>query len=450
MVRYMAWGFDDLRNYGPPAGDYKLVPLPPQTGRLSLGTNGEVTTIQTLANLSFSGTTSLSGGTLTVKLSLKNESTRVLFAPKVLVTNTVGGWSNSDGVFATFPYRAYGAAIAPGSSSTATWTFTGVSAGSSLTVDVDVRDGFIITATTRDTVTAGRIVDFSTGKLVATLQAGPTGQGGGAQTTRGGITPDGRLVIGARTTATVSSFDLATGKRILATTLRAQKAHVPQIAVDRSGSAAYVLVAEGHPNSVNNNGGSLTQLVRLDTATLTESGRLSLDISRNRDITISADSKTLLVSTGVTAKGVIVVDLQTFTIKTRILPGFRVQTALFTNDGNSIVCVGEQVAVFRSSDGMRTALHTTPGVNGKVLRAAFSSPTKLWIGRRNETATIDIVDGTSQLFATVPARMLDFFDDKIYVSNGSTVSKLALDGAVETTLTGMTNLDGHWLGRSPF
>jgi len=451
MVRYLAWAYDDLHNYGPPAGDYQLVPIPPQTGRLVItASNGEVATSIQPSHISFTGAATLSGSTLTVKLSMKNETSRVLFAPKVLVTNGLGTWSNSDGVVATFPYRAYGGALVPNTSNIATWTFTGASAATTITLDVDVRDGLVLTGTTRDTVTAGRILDFSTGKLVATLQAGPTGQGGGAQTTRGGITPDGRLVIGARTTATVSSFDLATGKRIMGTTLRPQKAHVPQLVLDKSGSAAYVLVAEGHPQSVNNNGGSQTQLVRLDTATLTERGRLSLDISRNRDIAISPDGKTIAIATGVTAKGVIVVDLPTFTIKTRLLPGFRAQCVLFSPNGTQIVVVGEQIALYNTSDAMRTALFTTPGTNGKVLRASFSAPDTLWIGRRNESATININTSATQVFTTLQARMLEFFDDKIYTSSGITISRVALTGVVETTLIGATNLDGHWLGRSPF
>ena len=451
MVRYLAWAYDDLHNYGPPAGDYQLVPIPPQTGRLVINAgNGEVTATIQPSHISFVGSATLNGSTLTVNISVKNETTRALFAPKVLVTNGLGTWSNSDGVFATFPYRAYGGAIIPNTSNVATWTFTGASAATTITLDVDVRDGLVLTGTTRDTVTAGRILDFATGKLVTTLQAGPTGQGGGAQTMRGGITPDGRLVIGARTTATVSSFDLATGKRILGTTLRPQKAHVPQLVLDKSGSAAYVLVADGHPQSVNNNGGSLTQLVRLDTATLTERGRLARDVSRNRDIAISPDGKTLVIATGVTAKGVIVVDLPTFTIKTRILPGYRAQCVVFSPSGTELVVVGEQIAIYNLSDGMRTALFTTPGTNGKVLRAAFSSPEMLWIGRRNESATINITTAATQVFTTLQARMLDFFDGKIYTSIGTTISRVALDGVVETTLPGATNLDGHWLGRSPF
>lgn len=451
LVRYLAWAFDDLHNYGPPAGDYELVPVPPQTGQLTISAgNGEVTMAIQPSHVSFTGTATLSGSTLTVKLAMKNETSRVLFAPKVLVTNGVGSWSNSDGTFATFPYRAYGAAIAPGGSSSATWTFTGASAGTTITLDVDVRDNTILMGGLRGNTTAGYVTDFATGKIVAQLQAGPTGQGGNAMTTRGGITPDGRVIVGGRTTPTVSAFDLATGKRLLGTTLRAQKAHVPQLALDRSGSAVYALLAEGHPVGVNFNGGSQTQLVRLDAATLTENGRLDLEVSRNRDITISPDGKTLVIATGVTAKGVIVVDLPTFTIKTRLLPGFRAQSALFTPDGASIVAVGEQIAVFDAGDFARTALYTTPGTNGKVLRGAFSSATTLWIGRRGESATIDIRSGDTQLFATIQARMLEIFDGKLYASGSSTISRFALDGTPDGTLGTGGALSGHWIGRSPF
>ena len=451
MVRYVAWAYDNLYNYGPPAGDFALVPIPPQTGRLVISAAaGTVMPMVAPSYLTISGTATLSGSTLSAKITMRNDTTRVLFAPKLLVTSATPSWSNSDGTHETFPYRAFGAAILPGSSATQTLTFTGAAANTTITLDVDVRDGYIVTATTRDTVTAGRIVDFATGKLLLQLQAGPTGPNGGAMTMRGGITPDGRVLVGARTTATVSAFDLASGKRLLGVTLKSQKSHVPQVILDKSGSAAYALVAEGHPQSSNNTGGGQTTLVRLDAATLTESGRLPLDTSRNRDIAISADGKTMLVATGVTAKGVIVIDLPTFTIKTRILPGFRTQVAMFSPDGGSILAIGEQIAVYSIGDGNRTALFTTPGTNGKVLRAAFATPNILWIGRRNETGTIDLRDGTTQLFTTLQGRMLELYDGKMYTASSSVVSKVALDGTVETTLPGFTNLDGHWLGRSPF
>jgi len=455
LVRYVAWAFDDLHNYGPPAGDYALVPIPPQTGQLAVSAGtGQVTATLAASHLGLTGAAALAGSTLTVKLTVRNNTSRVLFSPKLLLTNDPAGvsWTDSDGTLDGRPYRAYGAAIPPGASTTRSWTFDGASSTTALTMGLELRDGPVMTATAWDTSTAGAIVDLATGEVVQMLSTPTTGPGGNSMTQRGGITPDGRMIVGARTSGSVSSFDLSTGKRLLTSTLRPQKSYVAQVILDRSGSAAYALVAEGHPYSINNNGagtGTLTDLVRLDTATLTENGRLALGASRNRDGNLSPDGRTLVIATGVTTKGVIVVDLTTFTIKARILPGFRPQCALFSPDGASIVVVGEQVASYSAATLARGPLLTTPGINGKVVRAVFGDPDTLWIGRRGESATIDLRTGATTLFTSIPGRLLDAFDGKVYAGANGTVQQLDRNGAVGASID-FPNLDGHWLGRSPF
>jgi hypothetical protein len=454
LVRYVAWSFDNLHNYGPPAGDYALVPVPPQTGRVTVnaGTGAVAATIAP-SHVALSGTATLAGSTLTLKLTVRNDTGRVLFAPKLVLTGTPAGgtWSNADGMLAGSPYRAYGAAIPTGGVATRSWTFTGASSTTTLALDLDLRDGQILTTATRDEATGGRIFDLATGKPVQTLATAPTGPRGKSTTTRGGITPDARMIVGSRNSGTVSSFDLSTGKKLLTTTLRAQKAHVPLVILDRSGSAAYALLADGHPYSSNTNGdgtGTPTTLVRLDAATLTESGRLSLDASRNRDADLSPDGRTLLITTGVAGRGVIVVDLETFTIKGRILTGSRPQCAVFSPDGASIAVVGEQIAVYQASDLSRGATFPTPGVNGKVMRAVFSGPSTLWIGRRNELAKIDLGTGATNLFTTIQGRLLDVVDGKV-LAGSFAVQQLSPAGVVESTIT-VPNLRGHWIGRSPF
>lgn len=451
LVRYVAWAFDDLLNYGAPAGDYQMVAVPPQSGRIEIdAAAGTVSTVTAPSHLTLSGTAALAGTTLTVQLALRNDTTRVMFAPKLLLSSALTGvvWSDSSGTFETKPYKAYGAAIMPGTSATATWTFTGASSATQLTLDLDFRDGRVMTASNWDQTTAGSIVDFATGAAVQELAPPPTGQGGDGMARGGGITPDGRLLVGARTAGVVSSFDLVTGQRLLSATLRPQKSHVPVLILDHSGSAAYAIVSEGHPNNVYDSGGSEGTLVRLDAATLVESGRLVLGIGRNRHMSISPDGKTLLISTGLTTQGVIVIDLPTFSIKQRILPEFRPNSALFTPDGTTIVVVGEQVALYK--DGMRTALYPTPGTNGKVLGAALGDPGILWIGRRGEIANINLETGVSNLFTLKPSRMLEVYDGKVYIGYQATMTRLDFAGTIETTLPGFTNLDGHWIGRSPF
>ncbi len=454
LVRYVAWAFDDLHNYGPPAGDYALVPVPAQVGRITVNAGtGAVTSTIAPPHAALTGSATLAGSTLTLKLTVRNDTSRVLFAPKLLLTSTPQGgtWTNADGTFDNEPYRAYGAAIPPGAGALRTWTFTGVSGGATLTLDLDLRDGPVLTGTTgRSRTTAGRILDLATGGPVLDLGTPAVGPGGNSMTRRGGITPDGRLLVGSRTSGTVSSFDLATGKRIATATLRPPKTQVPQLILDRSGSAAYALVSEGHPRN-NNNGaatGTATTLVRLDAATLAESGRLELDASRNRDIALSPDGRTLLVATDVTSKGVIVVDLTKLEIRARILAGFRPQCAVFSPSGDQIVVVGEQIAIYSASDLKQVRTLPTPGTGGKVVRAAFGGPDTLWIGRRNDTARIDLVTGAASAFA-ISGRMLEVFDGKVYVGSGAAVRQLDAAGNVVSTLA-LPNLSGHWLGRSPF
>ena len=453
LVRYAAWAFDNLYNYGPPAGDYELVPVPAQTARITISGAGTVSIITAPSSTTLSGSATLAGSTLTVQLSVRNDTTRVLFAPKVVVTSAINGvtWANSTGTIGTQRYRTYGAAITPGTTASEAWVFTGASANTSVTLDLEIRDNPVLTATVRSETTTGSIVDPVTGANVLALAGGPSGQGGNAQSTHGGITPDGRLITGARTAGAVSSFDLVTGTRLLTTTLRAQKSHAPQVILDRSGSTAYALIADGHPNNVNNAGGSDTELVRLDTATLTENGRLLLGKSRNRSIDLSPDGKTLIVASGLGPQGVYVVDLPTFQIRRQIVPTFRAQAALFSADGANIIVVGEQVASYTTNEGTLGPAYPTPGVNGKVVRAVLgTAPNELWVGRRGELAKVDLATGTSQLFPTIPARTLGVFDGKVYAGSGSVMKRLDANGVEETQVAGFTELDGHWIGRSPF
>lgn len=456
LIRYVAWAYDDIYNYGPPASDYSLVAVPPQVGTVNVDAGaGTVTVAGTPSYLTVSGTAELNGSTLTVALSIRNDTTRVLFAPKLLLTNTPAGvtWSNPDGALDTLPYRAYGGALPPGTPVSKTWTFTGASAATTFSLTFDLRDNPVLTATLQSVSVSGEVVDVVTGESVQLLRAGPRGDGGNAMTQGGGITPDGRLVVGARMAGVVSSFDLAFGNRLLSTTLRPQKSHVPLVTLDRTGLAAYAFVAVDHPNrAYDDGGGSPTELVRLDTATLTENGRIDVGTSRNRCAALSPDGRTLIAATGLTQEGIIVIDLGTFEIKQRLTPPFRAQCALFTPDGSSIVAVGEQVAIYNAAELTLDQMWTTPGTNGKVMRVAFESPNLLWIGRKNELGRIDLRDGTGEVFPTVSSvRMLDIFDDKVYVGGSNDeVSRLDLTGAVELTLPGFTDLRGHWIGRSPF
>jgi hypothetical protein len=437
--------------------------MPAQTATVTVVANTASTFTVTTppATLDLTGDAQLSGTTLTVHMNLRNDTTRTLYAPKLVLKTALPGstaFTNNDGDYNTKPYRAYGAALQPATSTQQTWTFTNVTSGTTLTLGLDIVDGPIVIAGQFSSDTAGEIADYTTGVTLATLSAAPSGNGGRSMVNRGGITPDGKLICGGRTAGAISRYDLATGSRELTATLKPQKAHVPQLILDKSGTAIYALLAEGHPYNINNNSataGANTELITLDAGSLEIGARLDLGPSRNRDMQISPDGRLLLVTTGLTAQGVILIDLTSLTIKQRIIPPFRPQTALFAADG-SIVIVGEQVAVY-TVEGNRTALWQTPGTNGRVVRAAFGSATLLWIGRRDELAKIDIRDGTGGV-VTLPGtsppslygRMLEVIDGKVYALTDNDLTRLdATAQTIEQTITINVN-SGHWFFRSPF
>ncbi|HUS27963.1 MAG TPA: chitobiase/beta-hexosaminidase C-terminal domain-containing protein [Kofleriaceae bacterium] len=467
LVRYIAWAFDDLHNYGPPAGDYAVVPMAAQSAAVSVTANTNatfsITTPPSLLNLTGDAQYTSGNQTLTVHLTLRNDTARVLYAPKLVLKTALPGTVafNKDGDYNAKPYRAYGAALLPAQTTQQTWTFTNVTSGTTLNLGLDFVDGQIAGTSAYRSDSAGQIVDFNTGVQLLQLAALPMGNGGDGMMIRGGFTPDGKLICGSRTAGAVSRYDLVSGSRELTAELKPQKAHVPAILLDKSGSAVYALLAEGHPYNINNNSataGATTELVMLDAGSLQIGARLPIGPSRNRGIEISPDGRLMLIATGLQAQGVIVVDLTQLTIKTRIIPPFRPQVALFAPDG-SIVIVGEQVAVY-TQEGNRTALWETPGTGGKVVRAAFGSPTLLWIGRRDQLEKLDIRDGVGSTVTLPPGnptpptlggRIVEVFDGKLYAMAGSDIVRLDANATtIEKTLDGFDDVDAHWFGRSPF
>jgi len=506
LVRYAAWAFDDLLNYGPPAGDYALVPIPTQMATIHVdAAAGTVNVTSPASHTMISGTTSFSAttGLLTVDLTMRNDTTRVLYGPKMVLTNTLplpngvasfNDDTTTDGTATGQPVRFFGGAILPGTTQAAAWKFKGANATTTMDLTLEIKNGPVLTAPVWDysSVTGGSIMDAeyptvrktvytgpgSTGPETITgemseIGAAPTGQGGGSMTTQGGFTPDGRLILGNRTSGTISSFDVQTGARLITTELRPQKAFVPRVVLDRSGSAVYALVADGHPYNIYQNGGGSTrsELVRLDATTLTVTGRLDIGNTRTRNIDISPDSRWLIVSTGITSLGVLVIDLSTFTIKTTIKPDFKPQAALFAPaiEGQpSVVVVGESAAIYRL-DGTLVRQDPVAGVTGKVVGAALGPNNKLWVAREDELVTNDLGTGVSTIIPVLTGWSVAIYGNEIYaygsyeypppnpppppapqIQMGQNIKRIDDTGAVLKSYFGWYSLDSHWVGRSPF
>jgi len=464
MVQYVAWGFDDLLNYGTPTGDFQTIAAPAQKGTLVINANGTVTTAgQPPPNVTLSGTAVVTpnGPTndVTLKLTLRNDTTRPLFAPKLFLTTSLIApvtWTDPTSTFApdgttTFPYRSYGAALLPGTANTQSWKFTGVNGA--LVLDLDVRDNRImmVSQQTGRGGDGGGVVDFATGLEIKRLTAGPGGNRGGFGRLGGAITPDGRAVFGARSSGTLVSWDLATGNRLATSAeLHPQKAHVPQLVLDRAGVVGYALVAEQHSRQAySGNSSQPTELIRFDAATLTEHGRISIGLSRNRDLRISTDNRHLLVSTGLTTPGVIVVDLEKFEVIHNVVTSGNAQTAIFTPDGTQFVAVGSEIETFGITDGIRVKNIALPASGNRVQRAEFNGPDELWVGRRDNFQKIDLRDNPDppQIFPQSGTRSFGVFEGKIYVGRGN-LTRFDTNGNSELNFS--VSARGHWLGRSPF
>ncbi len=453
LVRYVGWAFDNLHNYSAPAGDFALIDLGTQTAALTANTAGTVAITTPASHVTLTGTTTFNAGTLTVQLTMRNDSTRVLHAPKLLLTTTLPtgvSFANADGTVDTFPFRAYGAALQPGEPRTVTWTFTGVPAGS-FDVSVTVKDNPLIMMTNGTPATGGDVNDFATGQRVLALSSGPAGPRGGGGTSAGGFTLDGTVVFGSRTNGTLTSWDLSNGTKLTSKELRPQKAHTSQIVLDRSGSSGYALVAFNHMEGAYRSGARVaTELVQFDVATLSEHRKLSIGESRNRDLRISNDGKLMLISTGLTNPGVLVVDLETFKIVRNLTSSNRPEGAVFGPDDKTVAVAGTTLELFDGrAGGPPTRVLPIPQSSGRVFRVAFNGPNELWVGKRNSVVKFDLSTNTPTTNIFVfGARALDVFDGKIYSGNGSLV-RFDSAGTQDLSYT-ITNQRGHWLGRSAF
>jgi hypothetical protein len=461
MVRYVAWSFDDLLNYGPPAGDFVVVPLPPQRAKLLLDQgDGSLSTVNKPTNITFSGNVTFATGTLTAKLSMRNDSTRVLFAPKVFMTNTLPDgvvFESADGDAdigaGDVPFRAYGSALPPGAVVTLNWVFTGVAANTPLTIDLDVRDGPILLASSQSSSLAGSVVDLSVSRETDTLALGPGGTRGTFFSAGGGITPDGLVIMGSHSSGTITSWDLTTGNRVQVSELRPQKAHVAFALLDRSGSHGYALMGGGHAHEVYRNGTADTDLIRFDTATLAQTGSLAIGPSRNRDIRMSSDGRFLVVPTGVALTGAIVVDLDAFRVARNLTTGEKIEDVAFSPD-NTTVALASHAAIVLVDVRDGTVLETLPMPSGpinRMLKVTFNGTSELWVGRRQEVIkfSLDAEPPVAPLQLPFQGRLLESIDGKVVAGNSS-IDQLESDGTASSSFCCFQSQRGHWLGRSPF
>jgi DNA-binding beta-propeller fold protein YncE len=291
--------------------------------------------------------------------------------------------------------------------------------------------------------------------VVLTLAPGPTGAQGESSMHGGGATIDGRIIMGGRTTSELASFDLAKGRRLLTHKLAPGKSQIPRLALDASGGTGYALVADGHAYATRYEGVD-TQLVVFDTATLVETARVDLGVSRNRSIEVSPDGKRLAVATGIEGGGVIVVELGDLTVR-HVATEFPMTGASFTADSSTLILTNTfELRLVTLVDGKTVKQIPLPPAS-KSFTGAFGADGRYWLGRKSDVVAINITTGALETFAFA-AGVLHVWGDKIYVCDegDSSITRLKTTGEVDDTpgydptWSFEDSVYGHWMGHSPF
>jgi hypothetical protein len=349
----------------------------------------------------------------------------------------------------TKPYRSLGAAILPGAKITSIIQIGNVTSGDTVTLSFDVRDNPVFVAGHWDD-DLGSAIDEATEEVVVTLRGGTSWGRGSTEAHGGGVTPDGRFVTGSRNSADLGSYDLATGNRVLSMRLVEGKAHIRKLTVDPSGSAGYALLAAGHAYG-SRFVGQPTQLVTFDAATLRETGRLDIGVSRNRDIALSPDGRWLAIATASDGNGVVLVELGALRVAHRFTSELDAMGVTFSADSKSLIAAGSfNVSVYDVADRSLKQQIGIPG-GGTSFSSVLGPDGRLWIGRRNDLAAVDLTTGATEVFG-FEATVLAASAGKIYVGEEGDSDCVRMDatGNVEASLNFSDSIYGHWFGHSPF
>lgn len=457
-VRYVAWTVDDLGNYSAPVSASTEVPLGSLTARLTY-TNALAVT-QAPDNLDLSGSTAtLNGTTLTVTLSVKNNTTRFFQNPKAEITATTNGaFGNSDGSADTFPFRSLGPAmLAPGATVTKDVLLSGVVAGTPTTINLTFAHHVTMQGNPRSHIHT--LIDVGSGKLLPPLTMtgrGPNDRLGGR--VRPGVLVGGRYLDLPTTHGVVERFDLVTQMRVGAAAIGlGEKANIQSLTT--TGAEMIALVKRAGRRDAGD-----AELVRIDEG-LHVTGRLLLPYSDVKGFGrpgLSADRSTLAVPLG---GGILLVDARTMKpidpapatplvelVQTGL--GGTARSVVFFNGNDGMVVVsrtGGQASILkRTAAGWVSTLYQDASTTAKGYSAALAPDGRIWMafssGIRAYNPTTDAV--TSVSYGSVP-QGLSVVDGQIWVirSDRVTLDRVSVTGAVQQTISLPTinAVYGHWL-----
>ncbi len=457
-VRYVAWTVDDLGNYSAPVSASTEVPLGSLTAVLTHTSSLAVTTSP--ANLDLSGSTAtLAGTTLTVNLSIKNNTKRFFQNPKVEVTATTNGaFGNSDGTADSFPFRSFGPEmLAPGATVTKSLIFNGVVAGPPTTLAVTFAHHVTMQANPRSHLAT--LIDLGSGKLLPSLTMtgrGPNDRLGGR--VRPGILVGGRYLDQPTTHGVIERFDLVTQMRVASAAIGlGEKANIQSLTT--TGAEMIALVKRAGRRDAGE-----AELVRIDEG-LHVTGRLKLPYSDVKGFArpgLSADGNTLAIPLG---GGILLVDARTMTLidpapatplVELLATGLTgpVRAVVFFNGGDGIVAIaktGGQASILkRTAAGWVSRLYQDGSTTAKGYSAALAPDGRIWMaftsGIRAYSPVTDAVTDVS--YAFLP-QGLSVVDGQIWIIRDTRTSldRVSVTGAVQQTINVPFEnaVYGHWL-----
>lgn len=464
-VRYVAWTFDDLGNYSAPVSVRDAVPLGSLVAQLRYDVaNATLTRTADPDHLDLSGTTAaLAGTTLTITLGVKNDSAQYFQNLKAEVTGVAGAtFTGGNGTADGFPFRALGPQIlAPGATVTRDLVFSGVAAGSIVTINLVLAHHPSLLCTAGPSNQQQHVVDLGSGvpqPIIVAAARGPNDRPNGR--IRPGRFIGGRYLDLATSHGTIERWDLVT--RTLSRSVRladdAQRANVQGIYT--GGDTTLALIKYGGRRRT-----GAAELVRLDEG-LNVTGRLDLQREDDKGFgraAFSADNSLFAIPlTGgvalVDVAAMALIDATPGTPETLDLidPGFTsvVRAVRFFDNANGLVILGRTAGkaafVRRTADDYTVTSYQDPTASAKGFSLATAPDGKIWLAFSSGVRAFDPATGNVTTIAYPSAPQgLGIVDGAMWIVRSDRVSldRVSPTGAVQRTivLPANTGAHGHWL-----
>lgn len=474
-VRYVAWTFDDLGNYSAPVAVATEIDVGSLTAQLAYDVDAQALSIpQAPDHLDLTGSTAaLNGTTLTITLSVKNDTLKYFLNPKAEVTATTGAtFTGSDGTADGHPFKYLGpSSLAAGATLTVDLVFTGVAAGTTPTISLAFAHHASLLSTSGRSNGQQGVLDLGSGTILPryqTTERGPNDRPGGK--VRPAILVGGHYLDVPTTHATIERFDLVTGARVTGVNLGDGNRTVIQSLVQANGSLLAVLKVGGHRRT------GAIHLVQLDEG-LGILKRIELPFADERGFsrhTLSPDGNTLAIpSTG----GIILVDLRTLSLVDPIPSspgvdlidpqfvssfgggggGLEIRSVVFLDETTLFVMGrrGDHASIVRLNAEDYTTTPVTLGTTANAYAAALGPDGRVWMVFSG-TSPLRAYNPDTQVMSTLSypnqAQGLGVVNGQVWVirSDRIRLDQVSGTGAVTRTITmpGTTSthgIYGHWL-----